>query len=207
MSVGNISTGKFDISTDKNEIKAFDISPDRLEGTGNKATGIPGYESVKGDPITAEELKTFGLSPKDKIVVKVPATITLEGDNLVAKLEANLGVLNTLSDSVTIAWKLYDVDDSNKQLWHSEADDATNNVSHTLGYFTSKTVTVADASDTTNGPVSMGSSSTKDLAFVIEVAMVENPSLAASQGKNVDLSALGLTLTQERNPAHGAFKN
>jgi alternate signal-mediated exported protein len=214
MSVGNISTGKFDISTDKNEIKAFDISPDRLEGTGNKETGIPGYADVSGDPITATELKTFGLSPKDKIVVEVPATITLEGDNLVAELKANLGTLNTLSDSVNISWELYDLDDPEKAIWGSNGPSAIEGGSWEVGYFTSKTVTAADADDLyhlpdridRNGTESMGDSSTKNLGFVIEVEMVDDPDLAASQGKSVDLSALSLTLTQGRTAEHGAFK-
>jgi alternate signal-mediated exported protein len=88
---GIIKSGNLDVSVGTTAY--WDVSADRVDSTGG--TAIAGGSSTKGHAISS--LADYRVVPGDEIAAVYPATVKLDGDNLVAKL----AIANTTAPAVT----------------------------------------------------------------------------------------------------------
>jgi alternate signal-mediated exported protein len=199
--IGNqsISAGDFALEVDKTAVAAWDISGDRTGGTEIEVA----WGTVIGHAVTKDELKGFGLVPGDTVLVKYPVTVTLSGDNLVAKLAADFsgGVdgANALPKGVTATFKAY-----NNTTKVGEASVTAGGVEN-LGYFASQNATAADGEDAVADEVTKLTGKTLSLNVYVTIAWANGTDETEGVGGKVNLEGAEFKLSQARDIGKGDF--
>jgi alternate signal-mediated exported protein len=191
LTAGNISTGTFGVEVDEDHVEAWDVSPDR--GYTQAAVG-----GMKGRVIN---LAQFLMSPKDRVAVSIPITVTLDGDNLLAHLTADFSgfLAEDIADAADVSVSVFDSE--NTQLQDGVIGDGLE--SFDLGYYTSNQGWAG---------VTQVEEEEKSAEFTVIVVVDFNETSVPADGpqfagKEINLGAANFTLTQvrENDGALGGF--
>jgi alternate signal-mediated exported protein len=198
----SVNTGKFALAETPGQPKmAYDVSEDRTDGTDTQIVlGL----TKKAHEVSPEALTAYGLTPGDKLWIKVPLTITLTGDNMVAKLVGDSSGMSTTTEAlekIRFTWTVYNAS-TGTILGNATGTGAA---AANFGSFAAKAF-ASVGPDTAATTVLTG-----DSLDVVAVAEVYLPpaDFAGIDGVDatINLDAVKFTLSQTRTGGAGDFKS
>ncbi|MCL2470213.1 MAG: hypothetical protein FWF25_00510 [Propionibacteriaceae bacterium] len=190
----NIRSGNFALGVGANEI--WDISPDRTyrpdkfsslnPPLATKIFNQEGSEVADGrllvdgaDPVYGLKAPGWSVVPGDELAILVPVIVTLDGDNLIARLDVDTAdasdldpaLSGSLAKYMTVSYGLYD--SSTKQLLTQVTPDGN---STSVSIFLTHTTTPMNIGDPTNPQVLETDPRTNTTAYMLCVLMKFNSS-------------------------------
>jgi alternate signal-mediated exported protein len=196
LSAGNINTGKFNVRVLENKIEAYDVSEDRPHGKwfSHAVNDVPGRP---GDPI---DVKKFGMVPGDHVMISFLLDVTLDGENLLAKLSADFSGLfaDDMSEFVDLEVHAL-VYESGENYRENPLDLGADKVD--LGYFASPDLLDADGERYPGGIWYVDDR--PELRIIVSATFKGDVDAAQGVDSTIDLGGAVFNLTQVRANGEG----